>query len=65
MQIEMEIGATVESWKLGTDDALDIWLRSCPWRSGELSQLRTVRSGGLFMPLMRGYMLPVFRLLDR
>lgn len=40
MQLDVEIGTTVQSWRLGTDDSLDVWLRRCPWRSGEFSQMR-------------------------
>jgi len=43
MQLDMEIGTTVHSWRLGVDDGLDVWLRRCPWRSGEVSQMRVLR----------------------
>src|SRR5882724_9099593 len=42
MRLDLEIGATTESWSLGPDDRLHSWLRSCPWRSGEFSQARTL-----------------------
>lgn len=43
MRLDVEIGSTTQSWTLGSDDSLDAWLRRCPWRGGEVSQLRTLR----------------------
>jgi hypothetical protein len=42
MLLEVEIGATIRSWNLGADDSLDIWVRQCPWRGGEVSQIRVI-----------------------
>ncbi len=45
MQIQVQIAATTETWRLGRGDELALWLERRPWQGGEICSARSFALG--------------------